>query len=124
MYRHICRLVRFVLRWFRVGDQALEIEMVDSAPEDPRSDRVYLITEDGDPWSVAMCCPCGCRELLFMSLLDGSPRWTVEVHKNGTMTLSPSIWRTTGCRSHFFLKRGFIRWCQINPPAGRMLKHG
>jgi hypothetical protein len=114
MYQHLCKAVRRVVRILRLGTPPLEMEKVDSAPENPRRDTVYLIMEDGDPWSVALRCPCGCGETLFLSLLEGSPRWRIELHRNGTVSVSPSIWRTTGCRSHFFLKKGLISWC--GPP--------
>lgn len=111
MYRFFCKAIRRTIRLLRLGTPPLEAEAVDSTPERPRNDTVYLITDDGVPWSVAMRCPCGCGEMLFMSLLEGSPRWRVEQHRNGTVSMSPSIWRTSGCRSHFFLKKGLIAWC-------------
>ncbi|MGE0639981.1 MAG: DUF6527 family protein [Thermoanaerobaculia bacterium] len=40
---------------------------------------------------------------------SGGPRWTVDV-KGALPTLRPSIWRTAGCRSHFFVLRGRIKW--------------
>jgi hypothetical protein len=115
MYRLFCKAIRHAIRFLGVGTAPFEVEAVDSAPEIPRNDTVYLITDEGVPWSVAMKCPCGCGEVLFLSLLEGSPRWRVEQHRNGTVSVSPSIWRTTGCRSHFFLKEGLIAWC--GPPG-------
>ncbi|MDM9644782.1 DUF6527 family protein [Rhizobium sp. S163] len=26
-------------------------------------------------------------------------------------TLHPSVWRNSGCRSHFWVRRGRIAWC-------------
>src|SRR5579883_1213407 len=114
MYRLFCRGIRSVIRFAGVGTAPLEVKAVESAPKRLRSDTVYLITDDGDPWSVAMKCPCGCGEVLFLSLLEGSPRWRIEQHRNGTVSVWPSIWRTSHCRSHFFLKKGLIAWCE--PP--------
>ena len=111
MYRLLCKAIRHAIRFLRLGTPPFEVEAVDSAPERLRTDTVYLITDDGVPWSVAMRCPCGCGETLFLSLLEGSPRWRIEQHRNGTVSVSPSIWRTTGCQSHFFLKKGVIAWC-------------
>ncbi|WP_236819161.1 DUF6527 family protein [Alicyclobacillus ferrooxydans] len=60
-----------------------------------------------------MLCPCGCGEVLHMSLHpDGRPRWELTRHPDGTVSLSPSVWRKVGCRSHFFLERGRVRWCK------------
>lgn len=116
MYRLLCKAIRHVIRFLGIGTASLEVEAVDAAPECPRNDTVYLITEEGVPWSVALKCPCGCGEMLFLSLLEGSPRWRIEQHRNGTVSISPSIWRTSGCKSHFFLKKGLIAWCE---PPGR-----
>ena len=117
MYRFFCKTIRNVIRFFRVGTAPLEVKAVESVPERPRKDTVYLISDEGVPWSVAMKCPCGCGEVLFLSLLEGSPRWRIEQHRDGTMSVSPSIWRTSGCKSHFFLKKGLIAWCE--PPGRR-----
>jgi hypothetical protein len=104
-WRGLCR------RFYSAGAVALETAFVSELPSELRTDTVYVITEDGEPWSVAMICPCGCREVLYMSLLDGSPCWALSTHRNGTSSLAPSVWRTRGCRSHFFLRRGRIVWC-------------
>jgi hypothetical protein len=105
------RFWRGLQRRFLRGPVALETAFVTELPSELRSDTVYVITDDGEPWSAGMLCPCGCREVLYMSLLDGSPSWSLSTHRNGTASLSPSVWRTQGCRSHFFLRRGRIDWC-------------
>ena len=106
------RFARKLKRIFSTAQVPLEIAFVPSAPRLLRKDTVYLVTEDGEPWTVAMLCPCGCSEVLFMSLIEGSPQWTHECHRNGTVSLHPSIWRVAGCRSHFFLRNGRICWCK------------
>jgi hypothetical protein len=80
-------------------------------PDKLRSETVYVIGEDGVNWSIAMLCPCNCGATLEMSLHpDGRPRWKIRQHVDGTVSLSPSVWRRVGCKSHFFLKRGAIHW--------------
>ena len=86
------RFVRKVRRALHLGPVPLEAVLVSIAPSVLRGDTVYVLTEDNDPWTVIMRCPCGCSEVLFMSLIDGSPRWTHELHSNGTVSLRPSIW--------------------------------
>jgi len=81
-------------------------------PETIRPQEVYLVGENGYLWYVAMLCPCGCGETLQLSCLPNArPRWSVTCHPNQTISLHPSVARTKGCRSHFFLKRGHIIWC-------------
>lgn len=72
---------------------------------------LYVVGNRSAPFCAAMLCPCGCRSALYMSLVEGDrPRWRVRVYSDGTPTLIPSVWRVVGCRSHFFLFWGRVRW--------------
>jgi hypothetical protein len=74
---------------------------------------LYIVQEDGFVELAAMLCPCGCGRVLQMNLLpDERPCWSVDRHADGTSTLHPSVWRKTDCRSHFWLRRGRVVWCQ------------
>lgn len=85
-------------------------------PEGLKNRRLYLIGAD-TPWSAALNCPCGCGAVIQLSLLQSdSPSWRVSVEKGQIPDLTPSVWRTKGCRSHFFLRHGEIIWCR---PDGR-----
>ena len=67
-------------------------------------------------WHVALVCPCGCGATIALNVLpDASPRWRLYESADGP-TLSPSVWRTTGCRSHFILRRGGVIWCHGRRP--------
>jgi hypothetical protein len=80
--------------------------------------RLYLVGGRAHPWCAMLRCPCGCQETLHLDLLpDVRPRWDVRVHSNGMPSLAPSVHRTLGCRSHFFLHEGRVEWC--GPDAGR-----
>lgn len=82
-------------------------------PKQLRAGDVYLIGENGHFWSVALLCPCRCGELIQLNLIIGTrPLWTFELEaKSQGITLRPSVWRTEGCRSHFYLRRGLVEWC-------------
>jgi hypothetical protein len=83
---------------------------VDEIPDSLAQRHLYLIGSRV-PWSAALLCPCGCGEMIQLILLpDDSPSWTLSFDHNGLPTLSPSVWRTKGCRSHFFLRAGMIIW--------------
>jgi hypothetical protein len=87
-------------------------EMVDDMPEMLKPMRVYLVGEDKNLWAAAMICPCGCGDKIELNLLKATrPCWNTERHTGGLITLSPSVWRQKGCRSHFILRRGQITWC-------------
>lgn len=85
----------------------------DELPEKlPRRDLV-LTRDDGDDWSIGMRCPCGCGEVIELMLLEEArPRWDLKTDENNRPTLHPSVWRRKGCRSHFWVRKGHIFWCE------------
>jgi hypothetical protein len=73
---------------------------------------VFIVGLPGNEWLAVMTCPCGCEARLLLNLLpDEMPNWRLTIATDGVVTLSPSVWRTVGCRSHFFLRSGKIQWC-------------
>lgn len=91
---------------------------VEELPEHLEKLTIYVIGEGEHLWSVAMVCPCSCGEVLHMSLhREGRPRWELIQHPDGTISLSPSVWRKIGCRSHFYLKQSQIDWCSNVAPG-------
>ena len=87
-------------------------ERVDDLPDRPNPFVVYVAGEGENAWAAGMVCPCGCREVIELNLLQQvRPRWQVTENANGTVSLDPSVWRNSGCRSHFILSDGAIRWC-------------
>jgi Family of unknown function (DUF6527) len=84
---------------------------VSDIPDRLESGVVYIVGEDGYDWSAVMKCPGGCGKMLEMNLLpDAAPVWRVTEHENGSISLRPSVGLKTGCRCHFVLERGLIRW--------------
>lgn len=106
--------------WFRdrlrprFGTEYVE----EDAPEHPKARILYVVTEDGDPWSAAMLCPCGCGETLHINLLpDERPVWRLTANGDGTSTLHPSVSRMKGCRAHFWFRNGRVCWCDYQSQA-------
>lgn len=83
----------------------------DGLPDSLATRTIYLVGEDGVLWFAALICPCGCNDLVQLSLhREGRPRWTVGVDETGLVSLAPSVWRQVGCRSHFSVSRGRLIW--------------
>lgn len=101
--------------WFvrpDTGPRSLKTVYLEELPEELDPEVVYVLGEEEHRWFVAMLCPCGCKATLQLSLLAMAvPQWKLIEHPDHTISLHPSVWRTVGCRSHFFLRRGFIQWC-------------
>lgn len=74
--------------------------------EKPIEGMVYIAEEDG---IIQFLCPCGCEHVYFLNTLtDAKPCWTHIINPDNTITISPSIQHTIGCRSHFSIKNGRV----------------
>jgi hypothetical protein len=72
---------------------------------------LYPVGENGHLHALIMVCPCGCGEIIELNTLaDDAPRWQLEQSKAGASVV-PSILRTVGCESHFWLLDNHILWC-------------
>lgn len=84
---------------------------VEDPPDAPEPGYVYLIGERSDPWSALLICPCGCGAPISLSLIkNDDPRWRFSIDPLGSISLSPSVWRTRGCKSHFYIRNGRVLW--------------
>ncbi len=103
-------------RWFHRflhQDRIYSVETCEDMPDTVRADVLYLVGEAKHPWAAALLCPCGCAQTISLSLIrDDSPSWSVRRHRDGSASLFPSVWRTKGCRSHFFLRNNRIVWAR------------
>ncbi|WP_407696488.1 DUF6527 family protein [Sphingomonas abietis] len=90
----------------------VKVTAVDERPTMIRKNRLYVTVRSGKAGFGFMVCPCGCGETLHLRFFgDRHPRWSIGALK-GNATVHPSVWRTTGCRSHFVLTDGQINWCE------------
>lgn len=102
--RHLAEKTGLAPRKFRVIQV---VEMVDH----PKRFALYAVGE-GSPWLACLLCPCGCGDWIQLSLLERDhPSWKLWVGSDGFPTLSPSVWRTLGCKAHFFVTNGDVTWC-------------
>jgi hypothetical protein len=109
------RFRRWIAEWLRehrAEPVRFRIQKVDHIPLNLLPDLIYVIGDDECNWLAAIRCPCGCDELIQLSLVrDARPSWRVAVERGGAATLLPSVWRTTGCKSHFIIYKGRLIWC-------------
>jgi Family of unknown function (DUF6527) len=68
-----------------------------------------VLVNRGLPRLLLLMCPCGCGEPLPINL-DGraGPAWRLYRDRNDALTLYPSVWRESGCESHFIIWRNQI----------------
>lgn len=61
--------------------------------------------------AIVMTCPDGCGETLTVNLDKRTgPAWRIYNNAKG-VSLFPSVWRETGCKSHFIVWQSRIYWC-------------
>ena len=85
--------------------------VVDDVPDVLKNTVLYLVNDEGHEWLAVLLCPCGCSEKIYLNLLaESRPCWRVGKSGGDIPTIAPSIWRTTGCKSHFFIRHGCIIW--------------
>jgi hypothetical protein len=101
-----------IVGWWRPKDQLLKTVPVEELPDQLIPKSVYIVGQEGNLWYAAMICPCGCKETLHISLYpDGRPRWKLTENADRTISITPSVWRKVGCRSHFYITHSEIVWC-------------
>jgi hypothetical protein len=103
--------------WNRIlhfcGKRFWTITVQGDLPTSLRTNTVYVVMDEHEPWYAAFVCPCGCKSVLHMNLLpDERPCWRLSDHNDGTVSIEPSIFRKVGCESHFWIRRGRIDWCR------------
>src|SRR6266436_400756 len=72
---------------------------------------IYVTTSYGYAKWAQFRCPCGCGEIVLLNLsASRRPCWKIRNGLFGQATIMPSVWRTDGCQSHFFIRRGRVEW--------------
>ncbi len=91
--------------------KSFSYKFIDDAPDKIKRRTIYFIGHEGYYWVAVMACPCGCAQILYMNLIsDHKPYWSYKIEYNRLVSLSPSVHRMVGCKSHFFIKRNRIIW--------------
>ena len=93
-------------------DKRLQLQVLEESAESHQNRVIYLIGDNGKYWFAEMQCPCGCGDSIQLKLFGDSPKWEARVHNGNLVTLHPSVWRTKGCRSHFFVRKSKILWAK------------
>jgi len=110
------KFIRKIAKWFSkqyhfYSSPKFEFELVEDLPELIPEKKVLVVAEGNQPDTLAFKCPCGCNSNILLNLLqDAKPRWKYRITKRGNISISPSVWRKVGCKSHFFVRDGRIDW--------------
>jgi hypothetical protein len=107
-------LIKFLV-WLRLlpRPQYLSYIVSEHPTPDEIKDGMMLVVKDGtlEKWACFRC-PCGCGQRIQLSLSQTRrPRWAVLTDWLSRPTVHPSVRQLSGCKSHFWIKRGKIEWC-------------
>jgi len=73
-----------------------------------------IVGNSGVVRNALLHCPCGCGDVLNINLdRRAGKAWRARVDAYG-LSVTPSVWRSTGCGSHFVVWRSEIWWCRWN----------
>jgi hypothetical protein len=68
-----------------------------------------VLIERGMPRWLLLSCPCGCGEILSINLDSrAGPAWRLYRSEKAGASVFPSVWRDSGCGSHFIIWRDRI----------------
>lgn len=100
--------------WFAIiSVRRIHIFPSDSLPDTLPERDLILAREDDEDWCVGMKCPCGCGDVIELLIVsEARPRWDITIDRHGRPSLFPSVWKKSGCRSHFWVRNGKIEWCK------------
>jgi|SRR5579872_1764183 len=72
---------------------------------------LYVECRGGKDRWLHLLCPCGCGDVISLNLMTSHrPFWSLASHEDGTVSVMPSVDKTSGCCSHFFIRRCRIAW--------------
>ena len=87
------------------------VEHRHEADERIRAPGEAVVVRRGVDRSLTMLCPDGCGETLTINLdRRTGPAWRLYI-EGQAVSLYPSVWRDTGCCSHFIVWKSRIYWC-------------
>lgn len=98
-------------RKFEVAKPKYQVKYAEDVPGAISGTDIFIIQDGNEAELLAFKCPCGCGADILLNLLkDASPKWSYKIDNMGKIYISPSVWRSVGCKSHFFLKEDKIIW--------------
>jgi hypothetical protein len=110
--KYIHKLVRWFKRKFFLNfSHKFKFDFVEDIPKQIPESKVLVVADGNQPDTLVFKCPCGCFSDIHLNLLiDAKPCWKYKITDSGKITITPSIWRKIGCRSHFFITEGKVIW--------------
>ena len=99
---------------FNLWKSSYKTAWVEDFPEKLKKKTIYVIGGKNHPFQVVFSCPKNCNKKIFLNISKQHSkfeRWELTEHKNGTISLTPSIYmKALDCGCHYWFKRGHVHW--------------
>jgi len=70
------------------------------------------LVERGRPRSLVCMCPCGCGTAITLNLDRRVDKAWICYRRHRGLSLYPSVWRESGCESHFVIWNNRVLWLE------------
>lgn len=114
MFDNRIKLLNKFLSWINGDDYYVHKVNSFDRSSIPVVNEIIIVGGKGYCKWVYIACPCGCGEVLNLSLMKShEPHWNLKIDNQSRPSLYPSVWKKDGCNSHFWIKEGKIVWCDL-----------
>lgn len=87
---------------------------IEDLPKNLKKRTIYIVGGREYPFQAIFLCPKSCGKTMTLNISEQHnkwERWQITEHKDGTLSLHPSIWmRNFDCGCHYWFKKGCIIW--------------
>lgn len=96
-----------------ISEKKFRIEFVLENPirAEMKPNIIYIVANGRVRKWACFLCPSDCGDQIMLSLIKGSqPSWKLTIKLGGKPTIYPSVRKLDGCKSHFWIRNGIVKW--------------
>ena len=76
---------------------------------------LVIVKREGLARWIVLRCPSGCGDDVVLNLDRRTGRaWSLYQERGARLSIYPSVWRDSGCGSHFIVWRNRVTWCEYD----------
>lgn len=106
--------MKFIKNFFFFLGSKYETKWVENLPKNLDKNTIYIVGGRNYPFQSVFLCPDNCGRIISLNISKQHnflERWRIKEHKNGTLSIHPSIYMNRAtCGSHFWFRHGKIFW--------------
>ncbi len=115
MLNFFIKKVVSIFKWiYNLWSPVYKTVWTENLPDNLKKRIIYIVGGKEYPFQAVFLCPKSCSKTITLNISkqhQKSERWSLAEHKDGTVTLYPSVWmKTLDCNCHYWFKKGRIIW--------------